>query len=71
MEREAHNDQLCWTAMNPSYQGEGLIDITYYDYLVNDVMTSEYQYKKIFTVANSIKNPSYRIFKLAVSFADS
>ena len=33
--------------MNPGYQGEGLIDGTYFDYLVDDVMTSEYQFKKM------------------------
>lgn len=46
MEREKQDDQLCWTAMNPGYQGEGLIDGTYFDYLVDDVMTSEFQFKK-------------------------
>ena len=50
MEREkskAEEEQLCWTAMNPGYQGEGLIDGTYYDYLVDDVMTSEFLFKKV------------------------
>ncbi len=46
MEREKTDDQLCWTAMNPGYQGEGLISGTYYDYLVDDVMTSEFQFTK-------------------------
>ena len=38
MEREQKVDQLCWTAMNYGYQGEGLIEGTYFDYLVNDVL---------------------------------
>ena len=47
MERGRHsNEQLCWTAMNPGYQGDGLIDGHYLDYLVDDVMTSEYQFTK-------------------------
>ena len=29
MEREQKDDQLCWTAMNPGYQGEGLIATMY------------------------------------------
>ena len=28
MEREVADDQLCWTTMNPGYQGEELIDGT-------------------------------------------
>ena len=46
MERETKENQLCWTAMNPGYQGEGLIDGHYFDYLVDDVMTSEFQFTK-------------------------
>ncbi len=49
MEREDkqdRDDQLCWTAMNAGYQGEGLIDGTYFDYLVDDVMTGELKMKK-------------------------
>ena len=46
MEREVADDQLCWTAMNPGYQGEGLIDGTYFDYLVNDVLSTEFKFKK-------------------------
>jgi hypothetical protein len=43
MERETRDDQLCWTAMNPGYQGEGLIDGTYLDYLVDDVMSTDFK----------------------------
>ena len=46
MEREVADDQLCWTAMNPGYQGEGLIDGTYLDYLVNDVLSVDFTFKK-------------------------
>ena len=46
MEREAvADDQLCWTAMNPGYQGAGLIDGTYLDYLVDDVLDTEWSFK--------------------------
>ena len=45
-EREVADDQLCWTAMNPGYQGEGLIDGTYFDYLVNDVLTADFKFRK-------------------------
>ena len=46
MEREVAEDQLCWTAMNPGYQGQGLIDGTYLDYLVNDVFSTDFKFKK-------------------------
>ena len=48
MEREkvTSDDQLCWTAMNPGYQGERLIDGTYFDYLVNDVLSTDFKFKK-------------------------
>ena len=46
MEREDKDDQLCWTAMNPGYQGEGLIDGSYFDYLVDDVMSMNFKYNK-------------------------
>ena len=46
MERETPDDQLCWTAMNPGYQGEGLIDGTYLDYLVDDVMSTDLKFKQ-------------------------
>ena len=43
MERKTPDDQLCWTAMNPGYQGKGLIDGTYLDYLVDDVMSTDFK----------------------------
>ena len=46
MEREVVDDQLCWTAMNPGYQGQGLIDGTYLDYLVEDVFFTDFKFKK-------------------------
>ena len=46
MERETADDQLCWTAMNSGYQGEGLIDGTYFDYLVDDVLSTDIKYKQ-------------------------
>ena len=46
MENEVVNDKLCWTAMNPGYQGERLIDGTYFDYLVNDILSSDFKFKK-------------------------
>ena len=46
MEREQSDDQLCWTAMNPGYQGEGLIDGKYFDYLVDDVLNDSFWYAK-------------------------
>ena len=49
MEREMPSDdsQFCWTAMNRGYQGEGLIDGTYFDYLVDDVLSTEFKYNKL------------------------
>ena len=48
MEREVTSDDtLCWTAMNPGYQGEGLIDGNYFDYLVDDVLSTEFKFKKL------------------------
>ncbi len=46
MEREEKDDKLCWTAMNPGYQGEGLIDGSYFDYLVDDVMSTDFKFNK-------------------------
>jgi len=45
MEIEVADDQLCWAAMNPGYQGEGLIDGTYFDYLVNDIFSTDFKFK--------------------------
>ncbi len=44
MEREEKDDQLCWTAMNPGYQGKGLLEGHYFDYLVDDVLSSEFKF---------------------------
>ncbi len=44
MEREEKDDQLCWTAMNPGYQGKGLLEGHYLDYLVNDVLSSQFKF---------------------------
>ena len=45
MEREKQDDRFCWAAMNEGYQGKGLIDGSYLDYLVNDVLSSDFHYK--------------------------
>ena len=48
MEREAgDSSNFCWVAMNPGYQGEGLIDGTYFDYLVDDVLSTEFKFRKL------------------------
>ena len=46
MEREdADSDQqFCWQAMNPGYQGKRLIEGNYLDYLVDDVLTSDFKF---------------------------
>ena len=45
MERETPEDQLCWVAMNPGYQGKRLIEGHYLDYLVNDVLSGDFKFK--------------------------
>ena len=45
MEREGVDDQLCWTAMNPGYQGKGLLEGHYLDYLVDDVLSDKFKFK--------------------------
>ncbi len=45
MEREVKDDQLCWTAMNAGYQGDGLIQGNYLNYLVNDVLDDGFVFK--------------------------
>ena len=45
MEREVADDQLCWTAMNPGYQGEGLIEGVHRDYIVEKVLDSGFVFK--------------------------
>ena len=44
MERETPEDQLCWAAMNPGYQGKRLIQGHYLDYLVDDVLSSDFKF---------------------------
>ena len=46
MERERQEDRFCWVAKNVGYQGKGLIDGHYLDYIVNDVLSSDFAYKK-------------------------
>lgn len=47
MERETPEDQLCWVAMNPGYQGKKLIEGHYLDYLVDDLLASDFSFKKL------------------------
>ena len=49
MERRAprKDEEHCWKAMNPGTQGKGLIDGHYLDYLVEDVLSSGFQFKPI------------------------
>ena len=44
MERETVDDQLCWTAMNPGYQGEGLIDRINSNYIVKDILSPTFKF---------------------------
>lgn len=39
------NGEHCWASQNPGLQGKGLIDGHYLDYLVEDVLTSGFQFK--------------------------
>ena len=45
MEHNVPSDQLCWVAMNPGYQGHHLIDGHYLDYVVDDVLSTNFEYK--------------------------
>ena len=45
MERDEAEDQLCWAAMNPGYQGKKLIEGHYLDYVVNDVLSESFEFK--------------------------
>jgi len=45
MERETPENKLCWAAMNPGYQGKRLIQGHYLDYLVDDVLSSDFKFK--------------------------
>ena len=47
MERRRANQeavQYCWVAMNPGNQGRGLIDGHYLDYLVENLISSGFQF---------------------------
>ena len=44
MERETPDDQLCGTAMNPGYQGEGLIDGKHSDYIVESILSPKFTF---------------------------
>ena len=39
------DQKLCWQAMNPGYQGKRLIEGSYLDYLVDDVLSSDFKFK--------------------------
>lgn len=45
MEHNVPSDQLCWVAMNPGYQGHHLIDGHYLDYVVDDVLSTNFEFK--------------------------
>ncbi len=45
LEGEVPDDQLCWVAMNPGYQGKRLIEGHYLDYLVNDVLSDDFKFE--------------------------
>ena len=45
MERHVRDDQLCWTAMNPGYQGDSLIDGHYLDYMVDSILSDNFVFK--------------------------
>ena len=51
MEREKNTssieDDFCWTTMNIGYQGDGLIDGHYIDYVVHDVLSIDFKSTKI------------------------
>ena len=49
MERETPdpNQKFCWQTMNPGYQGKRLIEGSYLDYLVNDVLSSDFKFKTV------------------------
>ena len=45
MEREEKEDQFCWVAMNPGYQGKKLIQGHYLDYLVDNVLSASFRFR--------------------------
>ena len=46
MEQNVPSNQLCWVAMNPGYQGKHLIDGHYLDYVVNDVLSTDFKFSR-------------------------
>ena len=42
MEQETPDEQLCWVAMNPGYQGKKLIEGSYLDYVVDDLLSMDF-----------------------------
>jgi hypothetical protein len=46
MERDTPDEQLCWVAMNPGYQGKGLIEGHYLNYLVENILSSKLVYNE-------------------------
>ena len=44
MERAEKEDQFCWVAMNPGYQGKKLIQGHYLHYVVNDLFSEEHKF---------------------------
>ena len=47
MERKQIDSQLCWTAMNPGYQGEGLIDGKHSNYIVHVIPSDKFEFKEL------------------------
>ena len=47
LEREKPDDEMkhCWVSMNPGNQGKGLIDGSYMDYAMEDVLSSGFQFQ--------------------------
>ncbi len=45
MERDSPDESLCWVAMNSGYQGKGLLQGHYLDYLVDDVLSTDFKFK--------------------------
>lgn len=43
MERETPESQMCWVAMNPGYQGKRLIEGSYLDYIVDDLLSINFK----------------------------
>ena len=45
MEHNVRSDQLCWVAMNPGYQGNHLIDGHYLDYVVDNILSTDFKFE--------------------------